>query len=56
MTDARQMTLDELLFFDSRPAALPLYEAVKERILTEITVTRIEVKKTQISFFTRHML
>ena len=55
MTDARQMTLDELLFFDSRPAALPLYEAVKERILTEITVTRIEVKKTQISFFTRHM-
>ena len=49
------MTLDELMFFGSHPAALPLYEALKERILAEIPDARIETKKTQISFFTRHM-
>ena len=50
------MTPDELLFFDSHPSALPLYEAVKEHITAEIPDVRIEVKKTQISFFKRHML
>lgn len=49
------MTLEEMLFFDNHPAALPLYEKLKERILAEIPDTRIEVKKTQISFFTKHM-
>ena len=49
------MTLEEMLFFDSHPAALPLYEKLKESILAEIPDTRIEVKKTQISFFTKHM-
>lgn len=49
------MTPDEMLFFDSHSAALPLYEALRERILAEIPDVRIEVKKTQISFFTRHM-
>ena len=49
------MTPDELLFFDSHPSALPLYEAVKEHITAEIPDVRIEVKKTQISFFKRHM-
>ena len=49
------MTLDELLFFDSHPAALPLYEKLKDRILAEVPEVRIEVRKTQISFFTKHM-
>ena len=49
------MTLDEMLFFNSHAAALPLYEALKARILTDIPDSRIEVKKTQISFFRRHM-
>ena len=49
------MTPDELLFFDSHPSALPLYEAVKEHITAEIPDVRVEVKKTQISFFKRHM-
>ena len=49
------MTLDEMLFFDTHPAALPLYEKLKGSILTEVPGTRIEVKKTQISFFTKHM-
>ena len=49
------MTLNELLFFDRHPAALPLYEMLKCSILAEIPETRIEVRKTQISFFTKHM-
>ena len=42
-------------FFDRHPAALPLYEKLKCSILAEIPETRIEVRKTQISFFTKHM-
>ena len=49
------MTLDEMLFFDTHPAALPLYEKLRGSILAEVPGTRIEVKKTQISFFTKHM-
>lgn len=55
MIENQDPTLDEMLFFDSHPAALPLYEALKERILAEVPDARIEAKKTQISFFTRHM-
>lgn len=49
------MTLDEMMFFDSHPAALSLYEKLKDSILEEVPDARIEVRKTQISFFTRHM-
>ena len=49
------MTMDEMTFFDRDPGALPLYEKLKDSILAEIPDTRIEVKKTQISFFTKHM-
>ena len=49
------MTLDEMMFFDRHPAALPLYEKLKGAIVTEIPFVRIEVRKTQISFFTKHM-
>ena len=49
------MTLDEMMFFDSHPAAMPLYEKLKDSILAEVPDARIEVKKTQISFFTKHM-
>ena len=49
------MTLDEMMFFDGHPAALPLYEKLKDSILAEIPEVRIEVRKTQISFFTKHM-
>ncbi len=43
------------MFFDTHPAALPLYEMLKGSILSEVPKVRIEVKKTQISFFTKHM-
>ncbi len=49
------MTPDEMLFFDGHSAALPLYEKLRERILAEVPEARIEVRKTQISFFTKHM-
>ena len=49
------MTLDEIMFFDGHLAALPLYEKLKGSILAVAPEVRIEVKKTQISFFTKHM-
>ena len=49
------MTLNEMMFFDSHPAAMPLYEKLKGSILAEVPDARIEVKKTQISFFVKHM-
>ena len=48
-------TVNELLFFDSKPDALSLYEAFREAVLEKVSDTRIEVKKTQISFFDRRM-
>lgn len=46
---------DELLFFDRKPMALPMYEVLRESLLAGIPDVRIEVKKTQISFFSKHM-
>ena len=47
--------MDEMMFFDGHSSALPLYEKLKDSILAEFPDTRIEVKKTQISFFRKHM-
>ncbi len=49
------ISVSELFFFDAKPAALPVYEALREAILERIPDIRIEVKKTQISFFNRRM-
>ena len=46
---------DELLFFDSKQEALPLYTAFRGAVSERVPDIRIEVKKTQISFFTRYM-
>ena len=45
----------ELLFFQGCEGALPLYGAVRSRVLEACPAARIEVKKTQISFFDGHM-
>ncbi len=45
----------ELLFFDRKPAALPIYEAFREGVLAEVPGARTEVKKTQISFFSGYL-
>ena len=49
------ITADELFFFDAKPGAFSLYEAFRKAVLDRIPETRIEVKKTQISFFSRYM-
>lgn len=48
------MNQDILLFFDKHPEALPLYEALEERILAEIRDVKIKVQKTQITFSNKH--
>ena len=46
---------DEIMFFGPHPSALPLYDQLRSCILAAIPDVRIEVKKTQISFFEKHM-
>ncbi len=48
------MTTDELLFFNSRPQALPLYAALSETLLSAFPDATVEVKKTQITFRARY--
>ena len=48
-------TVDELLFFNAHQDALALYETFRESVLGKVPNARIEVKKTQISFFDRRM-
>ena len=49
------MSMDELFFFDGKPGALLLYEAFRSSLLERVPDAQIEVKKTQISFFSRRM-
>ena len=49
------MQNDELLFFDGFMPLLPLYEALRQEILSCHPDTAIKVSKTQISFKNRHI-
>ena len=51
------MDADTLLFFErnKHPEALPLFEALEERILAEVPDVRIKVQKSQITFYNRHL-
>lgn len=49
------MTADELFFFNGKESALPLYAAFRSSVIDNLPDTRIEAKKTQISFFNRHL-
>lgn len=49
------MNGDALLFFDSKPEELALYEALEARIFSEIENVRLKVSKSQISFYNRHL-
>lgn len=51
----QSVSMDELLFFDSKQQALPLYMSFREAVSERVPDVRIEVKKTQISFFKRYM-
>lgn len=46
---------DILLFFDGHPGTLPLFEALKEKLLQAIPDTDFRVGKTQISLYHDHM-
>lgn len=48
------MTQDTLLFFNSRPQALPLYELFEQKLLSELGSANIKVQKTQIAFSNKH--
>ena len=50
-----EMTPDELFFFDADPGALPLYAVLKEKLLSLLPETLIEIKRTQISFRNRYL-
>ena len=49
------ITPAELWFLEQKPAALPIYEAFRAAVLQAVPEARIDVKKTQISFFVKHM-
>ena len=46
--------MDDCLFFNEEPRALPLYEAVRDYICKEFENVKIKVQKTQISFSNRY--
>ena len=46
---------DKLFFFNANTSTLPLYKAFREAVASRWPDTRIETKKTQISFFNRRM-
>lgn len=48
------MREDEILFFAGHADALPLYEALRDRVLTELDGAHIKVSRTQIAFANRH--
>ncbi len=48
------MTSAEMLFFNDRPEALPLYAALAERMLAAFPNVTVAVKKTQITFRERY--
>ena len=49
------MTDAELLFFNSFPELLPLYEGLVSRLQAAYPDFMIKVAKTQISFYNRHL-
>ncbi len=49
------MNTDTLLFFEGHMDALSLYEKLEKRILSEIDNVCVKVKKSQISFYNKHM-
>ena len=49
------VSAEALLFFDSRPGAVALYAAFDEKVRQCADVRRVQVKKTQISYFSRYM-
>ncbi|MBC8535308.1 DUF5655 domain-containing protein [Feifania hominis] len=50
----REPSEDLFLFFDKLPAALPLFEALDERIASELGASTRKVQRTQITYKNRY--
>ncbi len=48
------MTTDELMFFNTMPGALPLYEALRQKLLAEFPDATLKAQKSQITFKARY--
>ena len=46
---------DTLSFFDRHQSVYPLYERFQEKLLSRFPDSRIKVRKSQISFYNRHL-
>ena len=46
---------DLFLFFNTRPASLPLFEALEAVLEAEFPAASVRVQKSQISFYGRHL-
>lgn len=49
------ISADELLFLGGQPGVIPVYEALAGKLLAAYPDTRIQVGKSQISFYNRHL-
>ena len=49
------MDQNTLFFFNEKPAAIPLYEAFEERLLSELEEVEFKVQKTQITLKNRRV-
>ena len=49
------LTGDELLFFNAHPGLLPIYEALRGKILAAQPDASVRISKTQISFRSRYI-
>lgn len=54
-TAVREMDADTLQLFNERPAALPLFTALEERLLERFPEARKRVQKTQITYYHRRV-
>lgn len=50
-----QTTVEERLFFKTRPALWPLYTALRDKLCLAHPDVRVRVSKTQISFYHRRL-
>lgn len=49
------MNWETMFLFEGREGAIPLYEALEEKILSEIENVYVKTQKSQISFYNKHM-
>ena len=49
------MTTDEIMLFDKWPNVLPLYAALREKLLSAYPEMTVKAAKTQIAFRNRHV-